>query len=80
MNLTKEQQLIVASAVFDVNAKAEMVKELLDDFIESYIGGREEQKLLKFELENRPQRIEAKMFTMFQLLCETSEELSRLAM
>lgn len=78
MNLTKEQ--IIADAVFDANNKADTVRELLDDFIESYIADKEAHETLKFELEYRPKRIEAKLFTMFQLLCETCEELSRLAM
>ncbi|MBQ3589924.1 MAG: hypothetical protein II980_05680 [Clostridia bacterium] len=78
--MNNKEKLIIANAVFDANAKAETVKELLDDFIESYIGDKEAQTNLKFELETRPKRIEAKMFTIFQLLCEMCKELEILAM
>lgn len=80
MQVTKEQQLLIANAVFDANTESEILKELIDDFIESYIGGKAEQETLKFDLEYRPKRVEAKMFTIFEKACHLSEELSKLAM
>lgn len=79
MEHTKEE-LLIANAVFDASNKAETAKELLDDFIESYIGGTEEQETLKFELQHRPKRIEAKLFTLFSIMCDLSEELAKLAL
>ena len=80
MQFTKEQQLLIANAVFDANTESEIIKELIDDFIEDYVGSTKAQETLKFDLEYRPKRIEAKMFTIFDKACHLSEELSKLAM
>lgn len=80
MNFTREQELAIANAVFDVNNKAETAKELLDDFIESYIGSNEAKETLEFELKHRPKRIEAKLFNLFSIVCDISEELEKLAL
>ena len=50
--MKNQEKLAIAEATFDAYTQADILEELIADFIETYLQGTEEQKTLNLSLNN----------------------------
>lgn len=76
--MTNDEKLLLANETFAAFNYLDMGIELLSDFIESYIESSDAKSNLLFELQNRPQRAEAKAFNLLNTFSMAKKELETL--
>lgn len=75
--MTQSEKQLLANETFDSLDIVSRGVELLFDFIETYIESKEAKENLLFDLQNRPQRIEAKIFSLLDTFYNAKEELQK---
>lgn len=74
---TTDEKLLLANETMIALDYVSRGLELLNDFIETYIESQDAQQTLIFELQNRHERIEAKMFNLLDIFSTVKEELQK---